>query len=91
MLIRLSPKPATSSIMERTHTPLSVWFGSACLLTSLTPGMSAIRFQRQLGLSRYETAFQIFHMPSLTQASDWHFGQFIMSLFLSDNMRYRKV
>ena len=29
--------------------------------TSMTPGMSAVQFQRQLGLSRYETAFQILH------------------------------
>ena len=28
---------------------------------SLTPGMSAVQFQRQLGLTRYETAFQILH------------------------------
>lgn len=27
----------------------------------MTPGLSAIQFQRQLGLSRYETAFQILH------------------------------
>jgi hypothetical protein len=27
----------------------------------MTPGMSAMQFQRQLGLSRYETAFQILH------------------------------
>jgi hypothetical protein len=47
--------------MERTHTPLSVWFWAAYLVASQTPGMSAIQFQRQLGLSRYETAFQILH------------------------------
>jgi transposase-like protein len=47
--------------MERTHTPLSVWFWAAYLVTSQTPGMSAAQFQRQLGLSRYETAFQILH------------------------------
>ena len=41
--------------------PLSIWFGGAYLAASLTPGMSAIQFQRQLGLSRYETAFQILH------------------------------
>src|ERR1019366_5511066 len=28
---------------------------------SLTPGLSAMQFQRQLGLTRYETAFQILH------------------------------
>ena len=47
--------------MERTHTPLSVWFWAAYLVASQTPGMSAVQFQRQLGLSRYETAFQILH------------------------------
>jgi len=47
--------------MERTHTPLSVWFWAAYLVASQTPGMSAVQFQRQLGLPRYETAFQILH------------------------------
>jgi transposase-like protein len=47
--------------MERSHTPLSVWFWAAYLVASQTPGMSAVQFQRQLGLSRYETAFQILH------------------------------
>jgi hypothetical protein len=50
-----------ATVMERTHTPLSTWFWAAYLVTSMTPGMSAVQFQRQLGLSRYETAFQILH------------------------------
>lgn len=49
------------TVMERTHTPLSVWFWAAYLVTTLTPGLSAVQFQRQLDLSRYETAFQILH------------------------------
>ena len=49
------------TVMHRSHSPLSVWFWAAYLVTSLTPGMSAVQFQRQLGLSRYETAFQILH------------------------------
>lgn len=49
------------TVMHRTHTPLSVWFWGAYLVTTQTPGMSALQFQRQLGLSRYETAFQILH------------------------------
>lgn len=49
------------TVMERTHTPLSVWFWAAYLVASHTAGMSAVQFQRQLGLSRYETAFQILH------------------------------
>ena len=47
--------------MERSHTPLSIWFWAAYLVASQTPGMSAVQFQRQLGLSRYETAFGILH------------------------------
>ena len=38
-----------------------VWFWAAYLVASQTPGMSAVQFQRQLGLSRYETAFGILH------------------------------
>lgn len=49
------------TVMEKTHTPLSVWFWGAYLMTTQTPGQSALQFQRQLGLSRYETAFGILH------------------------------
>jgi|SRR4249919_329381 hypothetical protein len=49
------------TVMARSHTPLSVWFWSAYLVSSQTPGMSAVQLRRQLGLSRYETAFQILH------------------------------
>jgi hypothetical protein len=49
------------TVMERSHTPLSVWFWAAYLVASQTPGISAVQFQRQLGLSRYETAFGILH------------------------------
>ena len=50
-----------STVMQQTHTPLSTWFWGAYLVTTQTPGQSALQFQRQLGLSRYETAFQILH------------------------------
>ena len=33
----------------------------AYLVTTQTPGQFALQFQRQLGLSRYETAFQMLH------------------------------
>jgi transposase-like protein len=49
------------TVMERTHTPLTTWFWAAYLMSSFTDGFSAIQFQRQLGLSRYETAYQIMH------------------------------
>lgn len=49
------------TVMELSHTPLNIWFWAAYLVTSQTPGISAVQFRRQLGLSRYETAFQILH------------------------------
>ncbi len=49
------------TVMERTHTPLCIWFLGAYLMTTLKPGISALQFQQQAGLSRYETAFQILH------------------------------
>ena len=47
--------------MQDTHSPLTTWFWGTYLVSSMTPGMSAVQFQRQLGLTRYETAFQILH------------------------------
>lgn len=49
------------TVMERAHMPLSTWFWGAYLVSSLTPGISAVQFQRQLGIKRYETAFQMLH------------------------------
>jgi len=49
------------SLMHRSHSPLMTWFYGAFLDGALTPGISAVQFQRQMGLTRYETAFQILH------------------------------
>ena len=49
------------TVMQSSHTPLSTWFWGAYLMTTQVPGQSAVQFQRQLALSRYETAFQILH------------------------------
>jgi hypothetical protein len=46
-------------VMQRTHTPLTTWFWGAYLVASMTPGLSAMQFQRQLGLTRYATAYEI--------------------------------
>ena len=51
----------SGTIMQDSHTSLLTWFWGAYLVASLTPGMSAVQFQRQLGIGRYETAFQILH------------------------------
>jgi transposase-like protein len=45
--------------MHRTHTPLRTWFWAAYLVATHHPGISAKQLQRQLGLSRYETAWLI--------------------------------
>lgn len=37
------------TVMQQSHTPLSTWFWGAYLVTTQTPGMSAVQFQRQLG------------------------------------------
>ena len=49
------------TIMQKTQQPLQVWFWAAYLVASQTPGMSALQFQKQLGIKRYETAFQMLH------------------------------
>lgn len=49
------------TVMHRTRTPLREWFWAAYLVTTHTPGMSALQLQRQLGISRYETAWTILH------------------------------
>ena len=49
------------TVMERSRTPLSIWFWAAYLVASQTPGISAVQIKRQLGLSRYETSFQLLH------------------------------
>lgn len=49
------------TVMHRTRMPLQVWFNGAYLVTTNTPGFSALQFQRQLGIKTYETAFQMLH------------------------------
>jgi hypothetical protein len=49
------------TMMEGSHTRLSVWFWATYLVATDTAGISAVQFQKQLGLKRYETAFQLLH------------------------------
>ena len=46
--------------VQVTHDGVS-GLAAAYLIASQTHGMSVVRFQRQLGIARYETAFQILH------------------------------
>ncbi len=49
------------TVMHRSRMPLKLWFHAAYLVSTLTPGMSALQFQRQTGLSSYKTAFTMLH------------------------------
>jgi len=49
------------TLMHRSHTPLMTWFYAAFVDGVLTPGISAVQLQRMLGLSRYETTYQLLH------------------------------
>ena len=45
------------TVLHRTRVPLHLWFSAAYLVATHTPGFSAVQLQRQLGLTRYETAW----------------------------------
>jgi len=47
------------TVMHGSRQSLSTWFQAAYLISTLTPGISAVQFQRQLGIRRYETAFDL--------------------------------
>ena len=47
--------------MHRSKMPLRTWFQAAYLATTHTPGISAVQFQRQVGLHSYKTAFTMLH------------------------------
>lgn len=49
------------TVMHRSKQPLRLWFWAAYLVMTKTPGISALQLQRQLGLTRYETAFNMLH------------------------------
>ena len=49
------------TVLHGTRTPLPLWFWAAYLVSTLTPGISALQLQRQLGISRYERAWTMLH------------------------------
>jgi len=49
------------TILHKTHTRIVNWFWGAYLVTTQTPGMSALQFQRQIGIPYYQAAFQMLH------------------------------
>jgi transposase-like protein len=49
------------TVMHGSRQCLTTWFYAAYLMSTLTPGISALQFQKQLGIKRYETAFNMLH------------------------------
>lgn len=49
------------TVLHGSKVPLAAWFWAAYLVTTHTPGFSALQLQRQLGLNRYETAWAMLH------------------------------
>ena len=58
------------TILHHTKIPLTVWFWAAYLMTTDKRGISAVLLQRQLGLSRYETAWML--LQKLQRANGQH-------------------
>jgi len=49
------------TVLHGTRRPLHLWFWAAYLMSTGTPGISAVQLQRQLGIKRYETAWMMLH------------------------------
>jgi hypothetical protein len=49
------------ALMHRSHVPVQEWFWAAYLVTTHTPGISAMQLQRQLGISSDTTAWHRLH------------------------------
>ena len=63
------------TVLHRTHVPLRLWFAAAYLVTTHTPGFSAVQLQRQLGLARYETAWTMLHKLRRVRSEERRVGK----------------
>ena len=53
--------PTTGTIMHRSHLPIQEWFWAADLVSTHTPGISALPRQRQRGIGGYQHAWHLLH------------------------------
>ena len=51
----------SGTVMESSNLSLHTWFTAFLLMSATKKGFSCLEFQRQLGLKRYETAFNLMH------------------------------
>lgn len=49
------------TVLHRTRQPLRRWFLAAYLLSTMTPGVSALQLKRQLGIPSYGSAWSMLH------------------------------
>lgn len=49
------------TVMHRSKTNILIWFWAAHLVSTQTPGVSALELQKKLGIDYYQTAFQMLH------------------------------
>lgn len=47
--------------MHRSHIPIQEWFLAAYLVSTHTPGISALQLQRQAGIGNYKNAWYLLH------------------------------
>lgn len=79
--------PLAGTLLHRSHLPVHLWFWAAYLVTTHTPGMSAVQLQRQLGVSKIDTAWFLLHrlrqgminaertpLSGLIEADETHIG-----------------
>jgi transposase-like protein len=53
--------PTAGTILDRTRTPLTVWFTACWLFASQKDGISALSLKRQLEIGSYQTAWAMLH------------------------------
>ena len=58
---RYETSVTAGTVMHRSKTDILVWFWATHLVSTQTPGISALELQKKLGIDRYETAFQMLH------------------------------
>lgn len=67
---RKETSPIAGTLMHRSHVPIQEWFWAAYLVATLTPGISALQLQRQLGLGSYRTAWFMLNRLRLGMVND---------------------
>lgn len=67
---RKDVSPTTGTLMHGSHIPIHKWFWAAYLVSTLTPGISALQLQRQLGLGSYRTAWYMLNRLRMGMVND---------------------